>query len=291
VPHSIPRYVATVGLVTAAVAMGGYALASSSRPAASSSPTFECIKVGSPGTHYIEHSPNAPVVCKGGYVLVGIGATGPQGPAGPATFSVTGTTAITGRDDSGNGTGNCTASANTDCWAADSFSRVMTVTRNGAVPAGDCGSAAVRCWLYTATLADSGSFATVPGAQTPNQACTEPNGGPSCAGLLISGTVDGTLSGGGKMEFYADTAPTTTGVPATATKNAPTDTSDWYKLFFPAGTNFGLTGASQAPWTTWSWTYNAPNTCEQWTDSMADNAGDGTYASDGNIAGINQCGA
>jgi len=284
------RFALTSGAVAAIVAGGGFALASSDGPTAAK-PTFECIKIGSPGTHYFEHGPNVPQVCRKGFVLVGIGAAGPRGPAGPATLSVTGTTAITGRDDSGNGTGACTASANDYCWATDNLTRIMTVTRNGAAPAADCGSSAVQCWLYTATLADSGSFTTVSGAQTPNQACTEPNGGPACAGLVINGIVTGSVSGGGKMEFYADSdTPSAARVPATATGDAPGSTSDWYMLFFPADTNFGLTGASQAPWTTWSWSYNAPATCEQWVDSMADNAGDGPFGQDGNIAGINQCG-
>jgi hypothetical protein len=208
-------------------------------------------------------------------------------------MSLTGTTAITGRDDSGNGSGQCTASTANDCWATDTFTRIMTVTRNGAAPAGKCGPTATACWFYTATIADSGSFTTVPASpnppQTPNQSCTEPNG-TSCAGLQINGTLTGTLSGGGKLEFYASTdTPSTSGVPATATGDGPVSTSDWYKLFFPSGTQFGLTSASQAPWTNWSWTYTAPQTCESWTDSMA-TGGAGSYATVGNIAGINQCG-
>ncbi|HUZ52442.1 MAG TPA: hypothetical protein VMU94_07910 [Streptosporangiaceae bacterium] len=285
----VTRLLAAAGTVAAAVAGGGLALAVTAGPASTATgPTFECIKIGAPGTHYIERTGIVPRACSNGYVLVGIGQ---RGPAGPATLSVTGSTAISGRDDSGNGTGSCTASTNTDCWATDSFMRIMTVTRNGAAPAANCGSSATQCWLYTASLADSGTFVTVKNGQTPNQQCTEPNGGPSCTGLVISATVSGSLSGGGKMEFYASNpSPSTTGVPATATGNSPLATTDWYTLFFPAGTKFGLTNASQAPWTTWSWTYSAPSTCEQWVDSMADNSGDGTYAADGNIAGINQCG-
>ncbi len=92
------------------------------------------------------------------------------------------------------------------------------------------------------------------------------------------------------MEFYADTSqPWTAGVPATTHGDGPTDTTDWYKLFFPNSTNFGLTTATQAPWTTWSWTCSAPSTCEHWTDGINDGDGDGTCASAGNIAGMNQC--
>ncbi|GEM_PF-3599015 len=311
---------AAAGVAAAAIAGGGYALASGGHLAGvTAKPTFECIKIADPKVYYFETSGVVPHACDKGYVLVGIGATGaqgpaglpgpagpqgpqgpagaqgpqgpagPQGPPGPATLSVTGTTAITGRDDSGNGTGNCPASSSNDCWATDTFTRVMTVTRNGAVPASHCGSAATQCWLYTATMVDSGTFTTVSGAQTPNQQCTEPNN-TSCSGLTINGQLTGSFSGGGKMEFYADAAtPVTAGVPATVTGDGPVSTSQWYTLFFPKGTNFGLTDASQAPWTTWSWSYTAPSTCETWLDSMADGAGNGSYAADGNIAGINQC--
>jgi len=70
---------------------------------------------------------------------------------------------------------------------------------------------------------------------------------------------------------------------------AQPSTTNWYQQYFPAGTNFGLTSNPNAPWTAFSWTYNAPRTCEMWTDAYNNGAGNGTYAADGNIAGINQC--
>lgn len=189
---------------------------------------------------------------------------------------------LTGRDDSGSGGNN---------WAKDTITRTVTVTRHGAAPASDCGSAATQCWFYTLAISDTGTFTTQSGL-TPNQStsCTEPPpGGQPCAGLQISGTVTGNLSGGGDQEFYADQAAPT--VPATLsyTGDNPTDTTDWYKLFFPTTANFGLTTTSGAPWTNWSWSYDAPATCETWTDAYNNGAGSGTYAKDGNIAGINHC--
>jgi hypothetical protein len=208
------------------------------------------------------------------------GPAGPAGPPGPATLSVTAVTSLSNRPDSGNA-GN---------WALDAITRTATVTRQGAAPSADCGSAATQCWFYTATISDAGSFTTISGADTPNQDCTEPHGGPSCTGLVISGTVDGSLSGGGTMEFYADSgSPAASGVPTSGTGSGPADTTDWYRLFFPAGTAFGITGNPNAPWTAWSWSYSAPDTCESWTDAYSNGDGDGTYAADGNIAGINQC--
>lgn len=214
------------------------------------------------------------------------GPAGPQGPAGPAgpagtPLTVTAVTSLTGRPDSGND-GN---------WADDDLTRTASVTRHGSVASTDCGSGAAQCWFYTATVSDSGSFQTIAGAFTPNQDCTEANdNGANCSGLAISGTVDGSISGGGTLEFYATSdSPSASGVPTSDGGTAPTGTSDWYKLFFPAGTGFGLTTNANAPWTAWSWSYNAPATCETWTDSYSNGDGNGTFAADGNIAGVNQC--
>lgn len=75
------------------------------------------------------------------------------------------------------------------------------------------------------------------------------------------------------------------------TGNGPTDTSHWYTLFFPSSASFGFPSATSAgqPWTNWSWSYAAPATCETWTDAYNNGSGSGTYAADGNIAGLNQC--
>jgi hypothetical protein len=206
------------------------------------------------------------------------GAKGPQGPAGPATLSVTAVTTLSNRPDSG-------ANGN---WATDQMTRTATVTRHDQVASTDCGSSATSCWFYTATISDVGSFQTIPGAFTPNQECTEPNN-TSCNGLTISGTVSGSINGGGTMEFYANSSnPSASSVPTTV-KGDGDDTSTWYTLFFPAATQFQLTTNSNAPFTAWSWSYNAPGTCENWVDAYNNGDGDGPYSPDGNIAGINEC--
>lgn len=217
--------------------------------------------------------------CPAGTTSVVVGAQGPRGPQGPAGTSYQPVTAnaifnLTGRPDSG-GNGN---------WASDNITRDVTVTRHGAVPASDCGSGATQCWFYTATVGDTGTFTTISGAYTPNQ-------GGSAAGKTISGIVTGSLTGGGDQEFYADQAAPVTPTKTAYTGSAPTDTSDWYKLFFPSTANYGLAPATSAgqPWTSWSWSYDAPKTCETWTDSFADSDGQGTGAGQGNITGVNAC--
>jgi hypothetical protein len=222
----------------------------------------------------------ASVRCPKGSFEISWNQTGPQGPPGqPVTASAVFT--LSGRDDSGSGGNN---------WATDNITRTVTVTRQASVPASNCGTSATQCWFYTMTVSDTGTFTTQPGL-TPNQGCTEPNGGPSCSGLDISGTVVGTLSGGGDQEFYADQAGPVVPKTLSYTGDAPLGTGEWYKLFFPSSANFGFAPATSAgqPWTSWSWSYAAPATCETWTDAYNNGAGSGTFAADGNIAGINQC--
>jgi hypothetical protein len=213
------------------------------------------------------------------------GAAGPQGPAGPPgkSFQPVEASAVfnlTGRDDSGSG-------GNT--WAKDTITRTVTVIRQDAVPATDCGATATKCWFYTMTVSDTGTFKTQPGL-TPNQSCTEPEG-QACNGLRINGTIVGSFTGGGDQEFYADQAAPKVPKVLSYTGDAPIDTSHWNTLFFPSTTNFGFPAATSAgqPWTNWSWTYAAPKTCEMWTDAYNTGSGSGNYVTDGNIAGINQC--
>jgi Collagen triple helix repeat (20 copies) len=199
------------------------------------------------------------------------GATGPQGPAGPpgaagsqgpagSPFTVTASTSVSGRDDSGNN-GN---------WAVDAFVRTVSVTRHSAVTVADCGGGAISCYYYTASLADSGSFTTVAGAKSPN------------AGTAVNGIVSGTMTGGSAIEFYASSdAPSASTVPATVTGDSPS-TTDWVEQFFPAGTIFSAPSLLN-----WSWTYQSSGTCEQWVDAY--NNGDGGQPGDGDILGVNAC--
>jgi hypothetical protein len=197
------------------------------------------------------------------------GATGPQGPAGPAgsngsngtkgddaTLTVTASTSLSNRNDSG------TAGD----WAKDAFIRTASLTRQHAATASKCGSGATQCWLYTGSVADSGSFATIEGAKAP------------VSGDDINGTLSGSFSGGSTFELYADSdAPNVATVPGVVTGNSHA-TSDWMHLFFAAGTKFAADNEPR-----WAWTYSAPSTCENWTNAYNGNTGD--------IKGVNHCAA
>lgn len=257
-------------------------------PAASTTSTvtpaarYECVKLGNPSIHYNEVNGVLPHACSPGYVIVGTGpagaagapgaagpkgATGPAGPKGPAGpagpsagLTVSASTSISGRDDSGNH-GN---------WAVDAFVRSVTVTRHSAVAVSNCGSGATSCWYYTAALTDTGSFATGAGAKSPD------------AGTAIAGTVQGTMTGGSKIEFYASSnLPAAAAMPATLTGDSPS-TTNWVEQMFPAGTTFSAPSLLD-----WSWTYSAPNTCETWVDAY--NNSDGAGAGAGDITGVNAC--
>lgn len=186
------------------------------------------------------------------------GPAGPPGPAGPAgdsdILSAVATTSVTDRNDSGHH----------GDWAKDSFTRTVSVTRQHASTAAKCGGGATQCWFYTASLADSGTFTTIDGANSPQD------------GTAIAGTVMGTFNGGSRIEFYANSdSPNPSIVPATVTGNALA-TSDWVKEFFAADTVF-----SSVNLLNWAWTYTAPNTCEQWINAVAGDSGD--------ITGVNAC--
>lgn len=189
------------------------------------------------------------------------GDTGPAGPAGSnATLTVTAQTAVSGRDDSGQH-GN---------WALDAMIRTISVTRQHAAKASDCGSSATQCWFYTGTLTDNGSFRTTDGALSPD------------AGTPINGNVSGTFTGGAQVEFYADSdAPNASLVPATTTGDSPS-TSNWAGQLFAAGTNVSTINLPG-----YAWTYQAPNTCEQYSEVFK---GSGAEVDTGDIQGVNHCG-
>src|ERR1700735_2513971 len=121
-------------------------------------------------------------------------------------------THLSGRPDSG-GHGN---------WDTDTLFRTLTIRSLG----GDS---------YTATATDSGgSFVAGKGDFVPNQTAN--------AGAKFTQAIRGTFHGQASFSFTASKAPNGKLVPRIATGTGPTDTSDWYKLAFPAGTVFGGTG-------------------------------------------------
>jgi hypothetical protein len=205
--------------------------------------------------------------------LAGGGAAIAATTASAATTTVTASTAITGRDDSGNG-GN---------WAKDAMTRVVSATLVGLHSGPECGGLNVSgpgtCYQYTGAVQDmGGTFTTDVGAFTPNQ---------STPGTHIAGesALSGTFFGGSAsgFTFYADSnALSAARVPNSVTGDGPVGTSEWISLLFPADTGFAgdlLPG--------WSWSYTEPVFCGHWVDAF--NNGDGNLAADGNITGISQC--
>jgi hypothetical protein len=165
---------------------------------------------------------------------------------------------VTGRDD--------TATDGT-VWAKDTLTRTVTVNRQSAAEADKCGTGAVKCFFYTATLKDNGTFATVADAHSPNTPNTPING-------QLSGTIDGVY----ELEFYASSgAPDPSLVDKIVTGTpAGYETGNWVKNFFPDDTKFSAIGGID-----YKWVYTAPTTCEEHIQATAGNTG--------NITGVNAC--
>src|ERR1022692_2780723 len=105
--------------------------------------------------------------------LAGLGLTGATAasasthPAATTTF--TAVTTITGHPDGG---------AQGNNWANDSFTRTATIHRVNQVTVADCpGSGTGKCWFYTGTLSDSGTFATIAGQLAPRAGSLKINRG------------------------------------------------------------------------------------------------------------------
>lgn len=176
-------------------------------------------------------------------------------PGASAILTVTADTMVTGRPDT---------ATDGSIWADDSMTRTLTVVRQHAATSTDCGEDAVKCWFYTGTIKDNGTFKTRNGAHGPNST-TE-----------ISGVVNGTVNGVYEIEFFASSdKPNSALVDSTVIGDEPT-TSDWMKMAFPAGTKFhGFHGVD------YTWVYTAPATCETHTQKTHSNTGD--------ILGVNHC--
>lgn len=261
-------------IIAAAGAAAALAIGATAAVAATTAPLppntiHGCITGTTRTLEHVYTNPSAGLTCPAGTTRVVF----PKFVA-PAPSTVTAQTSITNWPENGG-------------WANDNFTRSAAVTLESQVSAADCGATAASCYLYSETLADNGTFAPVDGAATPN----------GTGGTINAGNITGTtFNGGGKLEFYASSpSPSPAGVPGTADGSAkPSSTTDWYKLFFPAGTQFGLTGAFEAPWITYDWFYTASlnytvsstavSCSQQWNDGI--NPGDdGQSASDGNITG------
>lgn len=142
-------------------------------------------------------------------------------------------------------------------WATDTILRTAGVQRVAQVPASNCGATVARCFFYTGTITDDGTFVTKAG-DSPQGTATIPAG------------LEGTLHGTAGIEFYSAAPSQKTGaVPAPTQVGNDIATSDWFKQFFPDGTDF-----SSANLTGWSWTYTTTSGPTSWTNAIAGNLGD-----------------
>jgi hypothetical protein len=200
---------------------------------------------------------------------------GTAGPSAAATSSAapaayTATSHLTSRPDSG-GSGT---------WGYDWMNRQLKIEL-----AGSTGTGASTVYYFKASVLDTGgTFATVSGADTPNQASPE-------TGKTINAVVDGTMWGWATYSFTATSLPNMALVPK-AVNGSADSTSTWYELAFAPGTTFGGAGIG-----TWGWyyygpwivTYNANGvgvihySQERWTDASWNNAGQ--LAGAGDITG------
>jgi hypothetical protein len=167
-------------------------------------------------------------------------------------------------------------------WANDNFTRTATIHRVNQVSVADCpGSGTGKCWFYTGTLSDVGTFSTIAGQLAPRT---------GTLGLALTGS----FSGGTKtIEFWSSWAtPNVADVPKTATGLATGrgTTTNWVEQFFGAGAVFNSTANPGGPdLGKWSWRYTlnfgsnsqCPNDAYQWIDSAAN--GGGSEIGDGNI--------
>ena len=190
--------------------------------------------------------------------LAAAGALALGGTAHAVPTTVTGSTHVSERPDSGNG----------GTWAYDTFNRSLTVSVAAVQNSADTAHGLVD---YTATVTDKGFFSAVQGAGTPNQ---------FVPGTKVLHHVIGSMSGGASYTVTAPTGDTLTGIiPANEDDHFATPavtTGDWPKLAFATQANVTVSMNND-----WSWTYKTA--CETWVDSAAN--GDGNQVADGNITG------
>jgi hypothetical protein len=150
-------------------------------------------------------------------------------------------------------------------WAVDQLTRTITLTRDHEAPASKCGGGVPECYAYFGSIVDTGSFATITGANSPE------------AGDPINGGLNGTVQGSSQVEFYASSStPDITQLPAQETGN-DVATGDMVKQLFGSGVQFS---AVSQP--VWGYTYQVTSgTCERWTNASSGDTGD--------IVGLNHC--
>lgn len=200
------------------------------------------------------------------------GAATPQAKAGQ-TFSAT--TSITNHDDSGTEGNN---------WALDNFTRVATIKFVNQVSVSNCpGSDTGKCYFWTYTLKDNGTFTTVPNVDEPNSTTQ--------LDLALTGPMTGGTSNG---EFYTSWRnPSVSSVAKTVNGDGSMreSTTNWPEQFFGKSAVFNSVANPGGPdlGSTAGWTYTLNfgtdpqciHEATQWVDAAA--SGWGTLKSDGNI--------
>ena len=190
---------------------------------------------------------------------------------------ITATTTITGRPDSG---------VQGDNWALDNFTRVATVKLVGEVAASNCpGTGTGHCYLWNATIADTGTFTAQAGQLAPRIG-------------TLDRQITGPMSGGTSDEqFYSSwkTAKASL-VPATEADGGVVPsgrhtTTNWTEQFFGASAVFNSAANPGGPdlgsKAGWTYTLNfgtnsaCPNDAYRWVDSAAGQWG--SLNGDGNI--------
>lgn len=220
--------------------------------------------------------------------LAGLGLTGGVTAASAATHPAAATTTFTAvtkvsaHPDSG---------VQGDNWANDNFTRTATIKRGAEVSVSNCpGSGTGKCYFYTGTLSDSGTFTSVAGMASPRTVA------------LLDQSLTGTFAGGStSIEFWSSwKTPNVADVPKTVSGpvSGRETSTDWVEQFFGPGAVFNSTAnpagpgnvpAGQPDLGKWSWKYTlnfgsnkaCPNDAYQWIDSASNGGGD--VAGDGNI--------
>ena len=214
--------------------------------------------------------------------LAGLGLTGATA-ASAATHPVATTAATTTFTVVTTLTGYPVAGFQGNNWANEAFSRTATVHRVGEVSVTNCpGSGTGKCWFYTGSLSDSGTFTTIAEQLAPRTGTLD---------LAVAGPFSG---GTTTIDFWSSWEnPNKADVPKTVPGGSLTSretTANWVEQFFGAGAVFNSTANPGGPdlgKTSWKYTLNfgsnaqCPNDAYQWVDSSSNDHGG--EIGDGNI--------
>jgi hypothetical protein len=215
--------------------------------------------------------------------LAGLGLTGGVTAASAATHPAAATTTTTTFTAVTKVSAHPDSGALGDNWANDNFTRTATIKRGAEVSVSSCpGSGTGKCYFYTGTLSDSGTFASVAGMGSPRTP------------TLLDQSLTGTFTGGStSIEFWSSwKTPNVADVPKTVSGQVSgrETSTDWVEQFFGPGAVFNSAANPGGPdLGNWSWKYTlnfgsnkaCPNDAYQWIDSASN--GGGSKPGDGNI--------